>query len=195
MPTFLSDPPQLVYIVLGLALVVTGAIAAQKQDRKAILPFVAAFGLMLVVFLIDKFIESPREESVRRAQMMSVAADAKNPEAFIEHIAETFEYQGEETEPRKIKRDDLKNSHFWSMLRQLNVRVVVWDFSRDDVKVIDENTVEIGFMAKGESGGKPFPLYVRATFKRQSNGEFKLTSFRTFDPANHTKPLQIPQFP
>ncbi|MCI0701146.1 MAG: hypothetical protein L0241_08690 [Planctomycetia bacterium] len=194
MPTFLSDPPQFVYIILGLTLVVTAAIAAQKQDRKAILPFVAAFGLMLLVFLIDKFIESPREQSVRRAEMMAAAADAKNPDAFIEHIAETFEYQGE-GEPQKVKREDLKNSHFWSMLRQLNVRVVVWDFSRDDVKVIDDNTVEIGFMAKGEAQGKPFPLYIRATFTKQSTGEFKLTKFRTFDPANHDKPVQIPQFP
>src|SRR5262245_47966749 len=126
MPTFISDPPQIVYIVLGVCLVVSGAIAAQKQDRRAILPFVAVFFAMLAVFLIDKFIESPREESVRRAQMMAAAADANHPDAFVAQVADTFEYRGD-GEPKKLTREQMKSHHIWSQLRQFDVHVAVWE--------------------------------------------------------------------
>ena len=49
MPTFLSDPPQIVYLLLGGLLVITGAIAAQKQDRRSAIPFSIAFLLTLPV--------------------------------------------------------------------------------------------------------------------------------------------------
>ena len=43
---------------------------------------------------------------------------------------------------------------------------------------IDENTIEIGFLAKGEADGKQIPIYFRATFARQSDGQMKLVAAR-----------------
>jgi hypothetical protein len=195
MPTFLSDPPQLVYIVLGGLLVVTGLIAAQKQDRRSVVPFVVAFFLMLLVFIIDKAVESPREEAVRRITFMALAADAKHPDAFAEHLADKVEIESG-TQSKSYTREELKTHGFWQTLRHFNVHVAVWGFSRDDVKVIDGNTVEIGFMGKGEvDGGKQIPIYCRATFTKQTDGTFKLTRLRTFDPIDHSKPLGVPGLP
>lgn len=200
MPTFLSDPPQTVYLVLGALLVVTGAIAAQKQDRRAVIPFAVTFFLMLAVFVIDRAVESPREEAVRRVHQMAMAADAKNahtfsPDAFGEHLADEVSI-GAEGQAKTLSRDQLKSHHFWQMLRQANVHVAVWDFSRDDVKVLDDNTVEIGFMGKGElDGGQQIPVYCRARFSKQPDGSFKITSLRTFEPLDHSKPLLIPGLP
>jgi hypothetical protein len=194
MPNFLSDPPQWIYLLLGVFLVVTGAIAAQRQDRKSALLFFVVFAIALTVFLLDRFFDSPREKAVKTAQAMASAADAKNANEFVTHVADTFVYHGEGP-AKTVKRDELKNSSFWSMLRQYNVRVAVWDFTRDDVKEIDDNTVEIGFMAKGEAEGKPFPLFIRATFKLQSDGKMKLSEFRTLHPSNRKEVLAIPNFP
>jgi hypothetical protein len=196
MPTFITDPPQLVYLVLGGLLIVTGAIAAQKQDRRAVVPFGLAFLLMLVVFLIDKFNESPREEAVRRAHLMAMSADAKNPDALSEHVADRVTVAAGNDTGKPVTKDELRKHPFWNTLRAANVHIAVWDFSREDVKEIDDTRVEIGFLAKGEvPGGQQIPVYVRATFGKQPDGSRKLTTLRTFEPLDRSKPLPIPMFP
>src|SRR4051812_1507010 len=102
MPTFIADPPMWVYVVLTLALVVTGAMAAQRQDKRAAIPFAVAFFLLLIVFVLDRLFESPREEAVRRSFLMATAADAKNPDAFAEHLADTFEFAYGNEPPKQI---------------------------------------------------------------------------------------------
>ncbi len=196
MPPFISDPPPFVYLALGAAVIVTGAIAAQRQDRKSAIPFFAALGVALAVFLIDRLIDSPREQAVKHAQAMAAAADAHNPDEFVKHVADQLVYHGDGP-PKTATRAELKASPFWGMLRQLNAHVAVWNFSRGDAKVIDDDTVEIGFMAKGERRGSmdQVQLYVRTTFKRQADGTMKMTEFRTFDAMNHEKPFNIPNFP
>jgi hypothetical protein len=194
MPTFLSDPPQWLYLVLGGAIVITGAITTRKQDRRAVIPFGVAALLLLVVFLIDRFFESPREEATRRTFFMGLAADAKNPEAFVEHVADKVTVHTAEG-PKPVTRDEMKKSHFWDQLKQFQVRVTLDNFSRDDVKVIDENTIEIGFVAKGTADGKTIPVYCRATFSKQTDGSFKMTSFKSFEFINRTTPFSIPGFP
>jgi hypothetical protein len=193
MPTFLADPPMWLYLLLAGVLVVTAGIAAQYQSRRTTLAFGGAFFLMLLVFLLDRMNESPREEAVRRTFMMKMAADAKNPDAFAEHLADKVQVQGE-GEGRQVSRDQIKTHPFWEFLRANAVQVDVWDFSRDDVKDLGNGTIEIGFMGKGTGGGKVFPVYFRATFMKQPDGSYKLTALRTFEPLDRTKPLTIPGF-
>jgi hypothetical protein len=193
MPTFLSDPPQTVYLVLIGAALVTGAVFARRQDRKSLLPFGVALGLLLLVLLLDRVAESPREGAVRAVQEMVEAANHRNADALVSHVADTVEYKGADP-PKPITREQLRGAE--SALRTFNVRVAVWDFSRDDVREIDENTVEIGFLAKGEVEGKPLPVYVRATFARQPDGRMRLTKFATFDAVQRTnQPVTIPSAP
>jgi len=196
MPTFLIDPPQIVYLLLGGLLVITGGLAVQKQDRRALIPFVIAFLLMLLVFLLDKTGESPREEAARRTYMMALAADAKDPDAFVAHVADTIVVQTAQGQTKTVTRDELKKSGFWEMLRQHNIHVAVWDFSREHVKDFGNGTVEIGFMAKGElPDHNQQMIYVRTTFARQSDGSLKMTAFRSFHPTNHDEAFPIPNFP
>lgn len=196
MPTFLTDPPSSVYLVLGGLLIVTGLIAAQKQDRRAVVPFVVAFFLLFGLFILDRVLESPREEAERRSYLLAVAADAKNPEVFAEQIADQLVVYTAGGEAKTLTRQEVKEHRFWDALRNFEVRVAVWDFSRDDVKYPDDNTVEIGFMGKGEvRGGQTIPVYIRATYRRQPDGSFKLSALRTFEPLNRSQPYAIPQFP
>jgi hypothetical protein len=193
MPTFLSDPTQGFYLALIAFAVITGAIAAKRQDKKSCIPFGVTLLLLLAVYLCDKSVESPREEAVRRATAMANAANDRNPDAFAEHIAETFEYTGEQNTVKKT-RSEIRGSSLWSLLRQYNARVSAWGFDRADVNVIDESAVEIGFMAKGEAEGKPVMFYLRATFKKQADGQMRLTALKSFHPANHTERVSIPGF-
>lgn len=195
MPTFLSDPPQTLYLVLGAVLVVTAAVAARKQDRKSLIPAGVALGVLLLLLLLDRMVESPREEAVRRLEAMVHAADARNADAFIAHVADTLEYKGMGL-ATTVTREQVKTSGFWHILRSNNVHVAAWDFARDDTKQIDPNTVEVGFLAKGEADGKQFPVYIRATFKKQPTGEMKLSRFESYDAIKRqNEAISVPGFP
>jgi hypothetical protein len=194
MPTFLSDPPMWLYLLLGGALIVTGAIAAQYQDRRSTLAFGIAFFLVLLVFLIDKTHESPREEAERRIYQMQMAINARNTDALAEHLADKVQIQGA-GEPKTLTREEMKTLPFWGTLKAYDVRVDVWDFSRDDVKELGNGAIEIGFLGKGTSGGQMIPVYLRATFTKQSDGSYKLTALRTFEPLNRSQPFAIAGFP
>jgi hypothetical protein len=195
MPIFLADPPQWVYLVLGGLLVVTGAIAAQRQDRRTAVAFGIAFLLMLAVFLIDRTNESPREEAERRTHTLAMSADAKNPDAFAEHLADKVTIQtgnGEKT----LTRDEIKKHPFWGTLRGFDVTIAVADFSREDVKEIDENNVELGFVGKGTPKNmQTIPFYLRGTFTKQPDGSRKLTALRVYDFLERKKLATIPGFP
>jgi hypothetical protein len=195
MPTLLSDPPQTLYLVLGGIVVVTAALAARRQDRKSVAAFGIALAVLLSLVLVDRAVESPREEAVRRVQEMVHAADTRNPDAFVAHLADTIEYKGVGSTVT-LTREQVRNSPFWSVLRLQNVHVAAWDFSRDDVKEIDANTIEVGFLAKGETDGKQFPVYIRATFARQADGRFRLTRFASYEAMKRTnEAISIPNFP
>jgi hypothetical protein len=185
MPTFISDPSEAVFVVLVVATAVIGFVWFNWRTRRTLIAFVVALAILSLIVLIDWLVESPREEAVRRVQAMATAADTRDTEAFVSHLAESVEYRGTGA-AITLKRDDLRRANFWNILRQLNVHVATWDFSRHDVSEIDANTVEIGFMAKGESSGKPFPIYFRTTFRRQPDGQMKLTSIASFDPIKRT---------
>jgi hypothetical protein len=192
MPTVLTDPAPALYLILLAIVLVLGAILARYQDRRSLIRFGIALAVLLLLYLIDKTNESPREEAVRRIQAMAQAADQKQPDAFVEHVAETVEYRGSTEKPTRLTKAELRASPFWEMLRQWDVRVAVWDFSRDDVKAVDENTMEIGFSAKGEAQGKPIPLYMRATFRKQPDGAWKLAAFASYKFERHDEPFPIP---
>lgn len=195
MPTFLSDPPVVVYLVLAAVAIITGVVWLNRRTRKSLAVFLGVFAFVAVVLLIDRLFESPREEAVRRMQAMIHAADRVDPEAFAGHLADTVRYQ-DANGVKTFTREQLRHHSFWNVLRQFNVHVAAWDFSRADVAEVDENSIEIGFLAKGETQGKQIPMYFRATFTRQPDGSMKLTGLAAFDPIKRQKErVSIPQFP
>jgi hypothetical protein len=197
MPTFFADPPQWLYLLLGGLLLVTGVLAAQKQDRRTAIAFGIAFLLMMLVFLIDRMCESPREEAIRRTHMIAMAADAKNPDAFAEHLAdEVTIYTFAAQQGKKLTREELKNHPFWGLLRTWRAKIEVSGFAREDVTEINDNAIEIGFVGKGApEGGTMMPFYLRATFTKQPDGSFKLTAVRVYEFLDRNKLANVPGFP
>lgn len=195
MPTWLSDPTDAFYVVLFVMALVAVALWVRSRDRKSRFGAIAAVVVFALFVLCDRLFESPREESVRRVNAMVEAANARNPDAFAEHLADTVEYRGE-GQAKPITAVELKKSGVWEVLKRENVRIAAWGFDRSDAKEIDADTVEVGFLAKGVAHGKEMPLYFRATFRREPGGAMKLRSFSSFDPMKGTNaPMNIPHFP
>jgi hypothetical protein len=180
MLTLLADPPRAIYLVLAAALITSALIWLNRRGRRALISLSVLSAVTALFVLCDQLFESPREEAVRRVQAMMAAADHRDPDAFASHLAEKVDYQGEQL-PVTFTRDELRRHAFWSLLRQFDVHVAAWDFAREDAAEHDANSVVIGFLAKGEAQGKPFPFFFRATFTRQSDGQFKLSKLESFD--------------
>ena len=66
MPTFFSDPPSVLYLVMAAGAFVAGGVWFNRRTRPALVVFGAVLGLIALVFLLDRVLESPREEAVRR---------------------------------------------------------------------------------------------------------------------------------
>jgi hypothetical protein len=194
MPTFLSDPAPVFYAVLFAFVGITGAIAARNQGRKSLLRFGAALAVLALLYGIDRLFESPREDANRKISEMVNAVDTRNPDAFVQNIADVVGYRGG-SQPVLVKRDEIRHSHFWVMIRQLDVHVTKPAFSRDQVKQIDPDTIEVGFSVAGIAQERRFPVYIRATFKKQSDGQLRLTAIASYNHINRNELLQIPNFP
>ena len=68
MPTALSDPSLALYVILIVVAAVTGMMWSRNRSRSNRINFGIAAAALLALFLIDWFVESPREEAARRVQ-------------------------------------------------------------------------------------------------------------------------------
>jgi hypothetical protein len=191
MPTFLSDPPPTLYLLLFVAVVIAGAVAFRRQDRPSFIALGIAALLLGGLYLIDRLVQSPREESVQRVNDVARALNDRNMDAMLAAVSESFDYRGK-------KKADLRSSPLWGLLKSFDARVAAWDFSRDDVKILGDSTIQIGFMAKGEAsdarGGGQMMYYFQATLVRDPDGVYRIRTMRAFDPLKHDNEIPIPFF-
>ncbi len=172
MPAVLTDPPPTLWILLALfALVAVGLWQRSRSRTTGRIALVAVL-LPVLLFLCRFSGESPRQEATRRMKAIVAAMDARNPDAMLPHVAEDFDYNGR-------KKKDIKTSPLWDLLKQYNARASASAFGQDDEQP-DDTTVVIGFTAWGSVDGKDFPMYVRATFKKDAKGEWKVKTLKAY---------------
>jgi len=192
MPTIFSDPPQALYLILIAGVIVTGTLAARNQDRRSFIRLGIALGLLLVLFLVDRFFESPREEANRRVSAMAAAAMAANPDRFMENVSTSFEMRG-------ANRERLKAAPAWGLIRNHRVRVAVWGFSPDTYEEINDKEIEVGFYLKVEvENPQGMAMWdSRARFVKDSDGQYRLKTVKFYNPAEGglNAEVAIPGFP
>src|SRR5262245_49521741 len=94
MPTALSDPSPTLYIVLGVVAVILAALWVRKPSRGNLIQFAIGAVVLLLVFLIDTMVESPREQSVRKMQEMAAATQNRRMDEAFRHLSDSFNYNG-----------------------------------------------------------------------------------------------------
>ena len=173
MPAVLTDPPPTLWVLLLLFALVSVGLWLRSRNRTAGIVALVAVVLPVLLFLCRFAGESPRQEATRRMKAIVAAMDARNPDAMLPHVAEDFDYHGR-------KKKDIKSSPLWDLLKRYDARVTAAKFGQDDEQPND-NTVVIGFTGWGSAGGKDIPVYVRATFKKDAKGEWKLQTLKAYD--------------
>lgn len=183
MPTSLSDPSFALYVVLGVVTALFGIVALRKQTRSSAINFAIPAALLVALFLIDKFVESPRENVVRKIHEMGSASRAKNHDDVFKHVSESFKYKSMDKAGLRERAKAAEAQGYGG--------VTEWDLTRSEFKQVDENTVEQRFRAKvGDSAA--FQAAVVATFKKEADGEWRLSTFKLFNPIQASEEMEIP---
>jgi len=173
MPTLLADPTRTMYIVLGAMVVILGAMALRRQKKSDVITFTVAAVLLFALYLVDRAYESPREQVVRKIHEMGTASQAKKYDDLFKHVSDSFKYKNFD---KKWLRDQ---AH---VAEQYFDGIEAWDYGREDFKVVDDNTVQQGFLVQPKNSGNPaFQRYVIATFKKEGD-EWRLITFALYDP-------------
>ncbi len=183
MPTFLSDPSIALYIVLAVAVLVTGVLLARRQKRSDLINFAIPAAALLAVFVIDQMFESPRETAVRKIQEMGRASRDKKYDDVLKHVSDSFKY-------RSLTKKDLRERAHQAEAMGFG-GVSEYDLARSRFKEIDADTIEQGFRVK-HNGSPELHFYVVGTFKKDPDGEWRLTTFRLFDPINQNDEKELP---
>ncbi len=179
MPTFLSDPPDSLYIALFVAMLAAVGVWYRYRTRRTLIVAGAALGLFLALLLLDKLLDSPRETVVRKASEMQADFNSGDWNRFEKHIADNFEHKGK-------KKKEVKEG--FDFAKANNRKLAFWGFTRDDIQFLDGNTAVVGFDAKPEGAdAELLHRYVKGRFVKGPNGQWQLVGFETYKVLNHTQ--------
>jgi hypothetical protein len=181
---WLTDPSPTLYVILVIAALVGAGLWVRYQNKKTRVAAVVLVAALVLVFVVDLLVESPREQCVRKVAAIVDAVNARRPDDLLLHVSDSFDYKG-------MKKTRLGTASAWEQLRVHNVRVATWDFTREDVQAPDANTRIVGFMAKGEAAGRPLPFYIRAKFVRDADGQWRVQGFTAYDPIQKTNAPEV----
>ena len=174
MPTLFTDPSSTVYVLLVVVVLVAIWLwFRSSQTLKANLRVGLVFVLVAGWVAADQFVESPREEAVRRVEAITTAVNERNKDGLLAHVSGAFDYHG-------MDREALRSAIAWTELERNGTRIAVYDFARDDVQYPDDDTLILGFMAKAEGELWSGLLYIRAAFARQPDESWLLTGFKAY---------------
>ncbi len=176
MPTFLSDPPDSLYITVFILMLAGVGIWYRYRTRKTLIAAGIGAGLFAALLLIDVFFDSPREIVIRTAKEFQTDFNTGEWNKFEKHIAENFDRKGR-------KKNDVKAAY--ELTKAYNAKVALWSFNRDDV-VVQGDTITVGFDAKPEGPeAEAYHRYVRGRFAKGPNGKWQLVSYTAYKSLNH----------
>jgi hypothetical protein len=188
MPTWLSDPSNGFYLVLFVLAVIAVMVWARNRTRGNLARAGVAVALLVAVFLIDRLVESPREEAVRKTQEMARAANEqfarpapqRNWDGIGAHISDQFDFHG-------AKKEDLLNAIAQAPAHG-DGEGDVTEFDRNRVEYQAGDRVMVPFVVRVFPRGSNFTapqarFHVEGVFARDPDGQYRLRGMRLFEDA------------
>ena len=164
-----------VYVVL-ITLVVFLLVAWwQTRKRWWLLSVAVAAGLIGLYVLLDRMVETDREQIVRKVHEMAAAVNARNLDALFVNISDQFR------SPNGRTKEDLRdfiNNYLGSRIVE---KVKVWDIVCVERPSPGNSPVRVFFSAKAE-GTRELLADCDATFDFDPQGGWRLRSIRLLQP-------------
>jgi hypothetical protein len=182
-----------VYVLLGAG--AFGWLLLWTRDRKLVwlLGAGAFVGLVGLYFLLDRVVETDREQVTRKLGEMKAAVKARESNRIFAHISDRFRLGG-------LDKAGFRALVERALSQGLIHELEIWDITDPpDGWPRDGRPARVSFMAKPKGG----PVFIRdehfrveADFVRDPDGQWRLQGFRLFNPLVDTdKPLPIPEVP
>ena len=172
MPAVLTDPPPALWVLLVIVALVSLGLWVRSRNRPMGILAATAVLAMILLFLCRFAGESPRQEAIRRVKALVAAIDARKPDDMLPHVADDFDYKGR-------KKSEIKSSPLWGLLAQSGARASAGGVGQD-FEQLDGNTLVLGFTGWATVDGRDYPMYVRAFFKKDAKGEWKVQTFKAY---------------
>lgn len=190
MPTFLSDPPSSLYIILGVvgvlclvaAFVLVGKSPPNKDPKKKqsssrrylIAAAVVALVAMLGLFICDRLFESDKEQIVRKLNEMSDGVRTRNLDLTFSHLSDKFRVQSTDKPTLRTLGDRAIQSG-----QVTEIRIWAIEFESFDPEggkaVVNFRFKVIGEMMRGEN-----QFIGEGTFVREPDGQWRAIKWRAF---------------
>ncbi len=178
-----------VYILLAAAVV--GLFYCGLQLRRKELRWAAVVVAVLigVYFLLDRLVETGREQVQRKLLEMADAVKAGDTDRVLEHVSSRFSTWG-------MDRSAFR-SYVEPHLRGRRVEeLTIWDiaFPRGDRSTADDTIrVTFGVRPKGAQLGTTPSFLGEASFVRDPDGQWRMAGFQVYNPiVNSSVPLERP---
>src|SRR5438874_237613 len=83
-----------VYVILLTAAIILFAVWWRMRERRSLIAVAVAVGLVGLYALLDRLVETPYEQMVRKVRAMAAGAEKRDPASLNEHVADAFNFQG-----------------------------------------------------------------------------------------------------
>jgi hypothetical protein len=174
-----------VYVMLVALAVFLLLIWWQTRKRWLLHGVVVAVALVGLYALLDKAVETDREQIVRKVQEMAAAVNARDLDGLFENISDNF--RSRLGKDKQQFRDTVANYLKKGMVS--NVRV--WDIGCKDTPSREHPPVQVFFSAKAESG-RDLMADCEATFDFDAEHGWRLQNIRLLKPQTTEEwPIQL----
>jgi hypothetical protein len=185
-----------VYVSLAAAAIVMLLAWQQTRKRFCLIGLAAAVGLAGLYFLLDRLVETDREQVERKVQEMAAGVRARDVNAIFNHVSERFSHNG-------MGRAQFRQSVEGLLQGGIVDDIEVWEFTfpedfRAPVSLPGQETpaetIRFSFRAKPKGGRVINPLDhpCEARFVRDPDGQWRMLDFQVFNPVLTNQPEQIP---
>jgi hypothetical protein len=164
-----------VYVVLAALAAFLLVVWWQRRKRWCLVAVAIVAGLIGLYALLDKVVETDREQIVRKVQEMAAAANARNLDALLDNISEQFR------SPRGKSKEELRSAVKGYLDSQFVEKVQVWDIVCEERPSRDKATVRVFFRAKAE-GVRDMLADCDTVFDFTSDDGWRLQSIRLLKP-------------
>ena len=190
-----------VYVVLAAATVILFVAWWQTRKRYWFYGTVAFLALIGLYFLLDRLVETDREQIERKLNEMAAGVRERNVDRIFAHVSEQFRLNNSD---RAAFRAFAEGAIRTGQVTEVRVRDPQFP---DDFRSTERRTVRgasqqvqlarVQFRALLEGPQLTNAQFlVRATFVRDPDGQLRLLDFQLFNPfVDQNQPIQLPQLP
>lgn len=187
MPDWLVEGRTVIYLPLALAFLTSTFLWTRTRQRWAAIASAVLGGLLFGYFLLDRAVESDREQIARKLHEITTAVSNRDYTGAFSHVSDSFQRGGVNKVGFRKYVDQRRQNEFVT-------DVQVWDIAVPDLSRESKRALaECFFKVRGSFGETPPGSFSRVTFTLDPDGQWRVQNFDWFISITDSKtPMPVP---